>query len=44
MLVLSGCEQTVNNAELPFEEKIMVEGILKADSIIEIVFLKLFLY
>lgn len=38
--VLSGCEQTVAVGELPFEEKIMVEGILKADSIIEIVFSK----
>lgn len=35
--VLSGCEQTVAVGELPFEEKIMVQGILKADSIIEIV-------
>lgn len=35
--VLSGCEQTVTVGELPFEEKIMVQGILKADSIIEIV-------
>ena len=40
MLFLSGCEQTVAVGELPFEEKIMVEGILKADSIIEIVFSK----
>ena len=40
MFFLGGCEQTVNIAELPFEEKIMVEGILKADSIIEIVFSK----
>ena len=40
MFFLGGCEQTVNVAELPFEEKIMVEGILKADSIIEIVFSK----
>ena len=40
MLFLSGCEQTVTVGELPFEEKIMVEGILKADSIIEIVFSK----
>jgi len=40
MFFLGGCEQTVNIAELPFEEKIMVEGILKADSMIEIVFSK----
>jgi len=40
MFFLGGCEQTVNIAELPFEEKIMVEGILKADSTIEIVFSK----
>lgn len=40
MFFLGGCEQTVNVAELPFEEKIMVEGILKADSMIEIVFSK----
>ena len=40
MFFLGGCEQTVTVGELPFEEKIMVEGILKADSIIEIVFSK----
>jgi hypothetical protein len=40
MIFLGGCEQTVNTGELPFEEKIMVDGIVKADSIIEIVFSK----